>query len=503
MKLLSAALLALLLAAAAGGGEPPGAPEKKGDEKAAKPARPPAGGQAAKGVELSVANCLIIALRNNIDLRRQELADQQAELDRVSALAEFLPTLTASGERSRTEDTGGPETYARSGSVGLSGSTPWGTSLSGSASQSRDRSGGATNASSTVRAELRQPLLAGAGRAAAYYGYRSARRERLASRDDLARQAQRTVFNVRQFYWTALKNDLVVQANRRSLASADLFLKGTQARLKAGQASKLDVSNAEIQRSSREVALTSAEANLEGSLDTLKEAMALSLWARLVLTSPPVYRPAARDDARLLKQTLTRRPDLCAARQRLEVRRLDLARKRRNSWPDLDLVAGYTLTGSGDSTDESHDYDSRKASIGVELSVPLGMVRRRNELRRADLELRREKLSMRRKELSAERELRSVLRDLTAAERNLASFGKRVAAARLAAAAARALYERGKASSFDVVRAEDDLLNAELGLARSRADCLTLQAELDLVSARPVRELVGGAAPKKGRTKGR
>lgn len=491
MKLFSTALLALLLSAAAPGGEPPAPPGKKGEEQAAKPAE--------KGIELSVADCLIIALRNNIDLRRQELADKQAELDRVSALADFLPSLTASGERSRTEDTGGPETYARSGSVGLSGSTPWGTSLSGSASQSRDRSGGVTDASSTVRAELRQPLLHGAGRAAAYYGYRSARRERLASRDDLARQAQRTVFNVRQFYWTALKNDLVVQANRRSLASADYFLKATQARLKAGQASKLDVSNAEIQRSSREVALTSAEANLEASLDTLKETMDLSLWARLALTSPPVYRPAARDAAKLLKQTLTRRPDLCAARLRLDVRRLDLARKRRNNWPDLDLVAGYTLTGSGDSTDESHDYNSRRASVGIELSVPLGMVSRRNELRRADLELRREKLSMHKKELSAERELRGVLRDLTAAERNLASYGKRVAAAKLAAAAARALYERGKASSFDVVRAEDDLLDAELGLARSRADCLTLQAELDLVSGRTVRELVGAAAPKKGK----
>ncbi len=487
MKLCWIAPAALLaLAAVALGGEPPARPPKK-DVKPVKPVK--------AGIKLSVADCVIVALRNNIDLRRQELADRQVELDRVSALAEFLPTLTASGERSRTEDTRGADTSGRSGSVGVSGSTPWGTSLSGSASQSRDRTSGVTDASSTLRAELRQPLLHGAGRAAAYYGYRSARRARLASREDLARQAQRTVFSIRLLYWTALKNGLVLQANRRALASADYFLKATKARLAAGQASKLDVSNAEIQRSNREVALTGAQARLEEGLDGLKEAMDLSLSARLALTSPPVYRPAARDAGKLLKRTLARRPDLCAARQRLEVTRLDLARKRRNSWPDLDLVAGYTLTGSGESTGESHDYDSRKTSVGVEVSVPLGMVKRRNERRKAQLEIQREELFLHKKELGAERELRAVLRDLTASERNLASFGKRVAAAKLAAAAARALYERAKASSFDVVRAEDDLLDAELGLARSRADCLTLQAELDLVSGRPVRELAGAAAP--------
>lgn len=486
MKLCSIALAALFTLGVALGGEPPVAPAKK-PVKPVKPVKP--------GIKLSVADCVIIALRNNIDLRRQELADRQAELDRVSALAEFLPTLTASAERSRTDDTGGANTSGLSGSLGLSGSTPWGTSLSGSASQSRDRTGGVTDASSTVRAELRQPLLHGAGRAAAYYGYRAARRARLASRDDLARQAQRTVFSIRLLYWTALKNDLVLLANRRALASADYFLKATRARLAAGQASRLDVSNAEIQRSSREVALTGAEARRAEGLDGLKEAMDLSLSARLALTSPPVYKAAGRDAAKLLKRTLADRPDLCAARERLEVKRLDLARKRRNSWPDLDLVAGYTLTGSGESTAESHDYESRRTSVGLEVSVPLGMVKRRNERRKAQLELRREELSLHKKELGAERELRAVLRDLTAAERNLTSFGKRVTAAKLTAAAARALYERAKASSFDVVRAEDNLLDAELGLARTRADCLTLQAELDLVSGRPVRELAGGAAP--------
>jgi outer membrane protein TolC len=73
------------------------------------------------------------------------------------------------------------------------------------------------------------------------------------------------------------------------------------------------------------------------------------------------------------------------------------------------------------------------------------------------------------------------------------SYEKRLEAAKLAAAAAKALYERGKASSFDVVRAEDDLLAAELGLAGSRADYLSRVAELDLVSGRPVNELLPGA----------
>lgn len=442
--------------------------------------------KAPEGTALTVEECVLIALRNNVDLRQGRLGDRQAELDHRSALAEFLPTLTASGSSSKTRESRETGTHQRTGRVGVSARTPWGTTLSATGNQTRSNTERVTSSSSSLKAEVRQPLLHGAGTASAFYGYRSARRQRVASREDLRRLAQRTAFVVRQLYWSAIKNRLVVQANRRALKSADYFLKATQARLKAERASKLDVSNAEIQRSSREVALTGAEASLESGLDSLKEAMDLSLTEKLKLTSAPAYSARKRDPGELLKHALNR-PDLRAARQRLEIKRLDLARKKRNAWPTLDLVAGHTWSGSGEGTDDSQTYNTRKSSIGLELSVPLGLLRQRNDYRKAALELRREDLALHSREVGVRKELRSVLRDLRAAERNLASFEKRVAAARLAAAAASALYERGKASSFDVVRAEDDLLGAELGLARSRADCLTLDAELELVAGRPVK----------------
>ncbi len=469
--------------------------------EAAAESSPPLAPDAARGVELSLEECVLIAMRNNVDLRRQRLSDRSSELSRSSALAEFLPSLSASGDLARNEDVDGGTAYARSGSVTLSGKTPWGTSLSATATQSRDREGDGSDAASSMSTSLRQPLLHGGGLPAAYYGYRSARLERSASGQDLTRQEQSTVYTVRRLYWSALKNGLVVQANEQALKSADYFLKAAQARLKAEQASKLDVSNAEIQRSAREVTLTSAQASLEDSLDSLKEAMDLPLTENIALPAePPAYRAAPRDRGRLLTLALARRPDLLAARERLEVKRLDVERKRRNAWPSLDLVAGYSASGSGGSTDDSHNFDDRRASVGLELSAPLGLVGRRNDYRKSLLELHREELNLHKKEVGVERELRSVLRDLRAAERNLASYEKRVKAAKLAAAAANALYERGKASSFDVVRAADDLLDADLGRVRSRADCLTLQAELDLIVARPVRELVGGkAAPEEKR----
>ncbi len=502
--ILTALLLALPLAAFAGEKAPP-APAGPAPQPASGSKR--AGKKKPEGTALTVEECVLIALRNNVELRRQRLSDRQSEIDHRSALAEFLPTLTASGTSSKTRTSGEVGTHQRTGSVGVSTRTPWGTTISASGSQSRSNTERVTSSWSSVKAEIRQPLLHGAGTASAFYGYRSATRQRMASREDLARLAQRTVFAVRQLYWIALKNQLVVQANQRALNSADYFLKATQARLKAERASKLDVSNAEIQRSSREVALTGAEANLAAGLDNLKEAMDLSLTEKLLLTSAPTYKPKKREAGSLLKRALDR-PDLRAARQRLEVKRLDLARTKRNAWPTLDLVAGHTWSGSGEGTDDSQGYNTRKSSIGLELSVPLGLLKRRNEYRKAALELRREDLALHRREVGVRKELRSVLRDLTAAERNLASFEKRVAAARLAAAAARALYERGKASSFDVVRAEDDLLGADLGLARSRANCLTLNAELDLVAGHSPKanlelekksESVDDRRPKKGK----
>ncbi|HOX07479.1 MAG TPA: TolC family protein [Planctomycetota bacterium] len=457
----------------------------------AQPATPPS------PTSLSVEESVLVALRNNIGLRRTKLADRQAELDRASALAQFLPSLSASVSREHDAVVEGADTTSDSVSGSVTQRTPIGTSLTARASQSRSAVSGDSDRdySSSASAEVRQPLLAGAGTAAAFYDFRSADLGRTASARDLERTAQSTAFQVRRLYWSALQNDLSVAANRRSLESADYFLKAAQAREAAGQASKLDVSNAEIQRSSREVALTLAEARREGGLDSLKLALDLPLEERLALSTQVSRAPLPADLAEAPALALRRRPDLAAVRTRLEVQRLDLERKRRNAWPSLDLVGGYTVTGSGGSADESQTASDHQTRVGLELSVPLGLVAARNALQRSELELRRAELDLRSREADVQAEVRRVMRDLSAAERNVASYEKRLEAAKLAAAAAKALYERGRASSFDVVRAEDDLLAAELGLAGSRADYLSTLAELDLASGRPVHELLPGGRP--------
>ncbi len=450
---------------------------------------------AAPPTALSVEESILIALRNNIDLRRSRLADRQAELDRSTALAQFLPSLSASVTRSHDDVVDGPDTTADTVSGSVTQRTPIGTTVTGRVSQSRDATSGSGDRdySSSASAEVRQPLLAGAGTAAALYDFRAADLGRSASASDLARTAQSTAFQVRRLYWSAVQDELSLAANRRSLESADYFLKAAKAREEAGQASKLDVSNAEIQRSSREVALTLAEARREQGLDSLKQALDLPLEERLALSSAARAASVSVDRERTLSLALERRPDLVAARERLDVVRLDVERKRRNAWPSLDLVAGYTASGSGDDSRASQTAEEHNVRVGVELSVPLGLVSSRNARQKAELDLRRGELDLHRREIEVQAEVRRVLRDLTASERNMASYEKRLEAAKLAAAAAKALYERGRASSFDVVRSEDDLLSAELGLAGSQADYLSRLAELDLVSGRPVSELLPGS----------
>ena len=249
---------------------------------------------------LSVEESILVALRNNIDLRRSRLADRQAELDRSTALAQFLPSLSASVTRSHDDVVDGPDTTADTVSGSVTQRTPIGTTVTGRVSQSRDATSGSSDRdySSSASAEVRQPLLAGAGTAAALYDFRAADLGRSASASDLARTAQSTAFQVRRLYWSAVQDELSLAANRRSLESADYFLKAAKAREEAGQASKLDVSNAEIQRSSREVALTLAEARREQGLDSLKQALDLPLEERLALSSPAQAASVAVDRER-------------------------------------------------------------------------------------------------------------------------------------------------------------------------------------------------------------
>jgi outer membrane protein TolC len=194
----------------------------------------------------------------------------------------------------------------------------------------------------------------------------------------------------------------------------------------------------------------------------------------LPLPPPPVtleVEPSeASDGARAVATALACRPELRAAEARVRGGEAAVALARREFLPDFALSAGY---------DGFWEVSELRPMLGVEVTVPLQLGRRRAALEEAQAGLER----ARREKAALESDLRlavetSVQRTREAG-RLLTLYRDRLApAARDQLEAARAAFEAGQETFLAVLSAEKDLREVELGGERALATLHRRQLEL-------------------------
>lgn len=235
------------------------------------------------------------------------------------------------------------------------------------------------------------------------------------------------------------------------------------ARYEAGEASAQGPLRAEFQR-----------ADLEREGVTL-EADALVLRAQLnallhrhpdaSLPPPPAELPAppagAFDRDAAVAAALAERPELRAAEARVRAGEAAVSLARREFLPDFALSAGY---------DGFWEISELRPMLGIELSVPLQLGRRRAALAEARAELDRARSERAGLESEVRLAVETGARRLEEAQRVLALHRDRlVPAAQDQLEVARAAFESGRESFLAVLSAEEDLREVELGEQRARA----------------------------------
>lgn len=284
------------------------------------------------------------------------------------------------------------------------------------------------------------------------------------SRENLRGVEQEVLLGVISGYVDVLRDQEFVRIRTAGVELLERQLEEARARFEVGDVTLTDVSQAQARLAGARAGLSEAQASLEAAraryLQIVGEAS-----GNLEPPPPPPPLPATLDEA--AEQALEHNPAVrdAAANERLAAAQVGVERSALS--PRLSAVARW------DEAEDSAGPDVRSegASAAVQLSVPLfegGFSRSR---------VRQSRLEQRRAALLTEQARRAVLSQLAAAWNNHLAAGRVVFSSEEQARANRLAFvgvqeERsvGQRTALDVLNAQQELLNAELALARAQRD---------------------------------
>ena len=460
--------------------------------------------------EITLDECIRLALLNNLDLQIKRLDRQSADLDLASARGAYDPSLSLAASRSHTETSGqsagtaeGVLATAASDqdedafSGGLSGKTSfYGLSYALTAKTGRTEGSRASNpfdtANASVGASLTQPLLAGFKTDSARWQLASARSLSESAALSLERQAQTTVAAVVSAWYDFISARESIAVHAEAVRLAEQLLADSVRKVQVGALSPLDEKQASSQAASARAALADARRSCIQAENALKNLVFADLRAARAVALSPIGDLSAdevRPDLDLSSEAaLENRPDLRA--KRLEVERLGLAAdfNKNKTLPALDFVAGAGLAASdgddyGDAWDRISSADDPYWTVGLQFSVPLGNRTARSEYAKSLAALDSARLSLRALEESVLVDIDdSVAAVFTGWAKILATRDAREYAAQALAAEQKKL-ESGKSTNFVVLQLQKDLTSARQTEIAATAAYLKALSALALADA--------------------
>jgi outer membrane protein TolC len=437
--------------------------EAGGDER---PVPAEAVGTPPGGRTISLAQAVALALERNYVLLTAGDSVSAARFREAAARGEFHPQLIPRYQ-------GGPGGPA----FGLDASQrlPWtgGSVTAGAAFRSLTAIGSPAMKGAEVHAVVSQPLLRGAGPNATFFDLTNAKRSREGQERAFELARQRLAVDVATTFYAVVRQRELLVVSRQSLKRSESLREASDARMKVGLASKLDVFRAELQSSQTEEALVQSQAELDGALEQFRILLGLDPGDPVEpesVTLPDSIDLDIEPVEVLLARALDTRLELKEARD--QVADADRAARlaRQNLLPQLDFNVDFAQAGVAPTYSDS--LRAGRGRVDVFLSTSYPLERSADQANRAiaevDLAARRRALAQR--ELDVAGEVRAAVRNLDRIRKSAELQRKGVDFADQQVRLATLRYQRGLASNFDVVDAEGNLLSSRTALVGLLAD---------------------------------
>ena len=398
--------------------------------------------------------CINYALEHNLDIRKTQLARQQAEYQYKASKNAWLPTLSANaGEY-----------------LGF-GQSPSYTGVYVSDNSS----------SASFGASLSLPLFQGLNL------YNTAKADALnlqATEMDQKAAQLNLKLNVMAFYMQVLYGKEQVEIARRQAELSAEQLQKTQQLYENGRIAEADVYESKAQLASDQANLTQAETDLSLSLLTLTQVLEIEDFEGFEISEPGAF--FANEEKELdapqttISLALMNQPAMEAARLRLQKSHYDLKATKSAWYPSLDFYGGYSNglyhyfgdTYPNTPASEQLKRNSR-AQLGVSLNIPIfnGM-KTKYRVKMTELSISDQQLALENTEKTLRKEIQQAYGNARAAQQKMAAMENSLDASRVAYDYAKAGYDMGKKTLLELNESKIRFHKAESDLLQARYEYL-------------------------------
>jgi outer membrane protein TolC len=475
--------------------------------------------------ELTLAEAITRALEKNADIVVERESVNIAEANVVRANAAYEPTLRGDARLRKHVDpvnsilSGAPPGELAPAVRNLQTSAsvvqllPTGATVSLFSGVSRDETNSifallTPSWSTSLGAEVRQPLLQNRRTDPARRAIRIARVDRTRALSSLRRIASEVTAGVERAYWTAVAARRDVEIRESAVRVAEKQREDTKVRIEAGTQAEADLAQttAEVERRRGDVMV--ARENLTRAENALRNLIARDasdpIWDQpLVLAETPLASHEHVDVAAAVARSQQNRPELQELASRLDRQDVEIDAALDRVRPQVDLVASYSgrgLAGTrnpdafepfgpivvrddirgglGQSLLTIGQNEFPDAALGVSVVIPVGNTAAKQDvviaraLRRqssATLDAARQRVAL---------EVRNAIAALASAEGRIETAQALREAAEVQLQAERDRFEAGTTNMFFVLTRQNDLAAAQLAETVAIADQRKAETEL-------------------------
>lgn len=449
--------------------------------------------------ELSLNECIEMALAHNLDIRIQQ---QQPKMDRFtleSSYAAWDPTFTARASHNYNSSPGGTDAQGRplpsreinndTLSPGLTGALPTGLTYSlASNGGLQDNNNVSTDYTTSAQISVTQPLLKNMWIDDARRQLLLSRRTVKSSELGVSMQAMSTISAVEQAYYDLVFAEQNVGVQKMALELAQRLLEENKKRVEVGALAPLDEKQAESQVAARQADLITANRQLADQQNALKKLIMddFSAWRPVYIKPTDKLLPLAQtfDLQESWRTGIEQRPDLAQSRLDLEKQDIQLRYTRNQLYPALDLFGSFGQNGlgpnMGNAIRDIEKGENPKHSFGIVLTIPLGNRAARSAHNSA--KALKEQLLLRYKKLEQDTVV-NIDNSVRLAQANYEQIEATRKAREYAEAALDAEQKKlanGKSTSFVVLQLQRDLTSARSAEIRALADYNKALSQLSL-----------------------
>lgn len=461
-------------------------------------------GQEEKALSLSLEDCILKAVENNLGLAVNVLNPELADISVSLAKEKFMPQLSFGYDKSSSNeasyswiDAADQVSSERSNySVQLSQMIPTGgnfsLSLTGYTTES-NRNFLTINPryGSTLRFNFNQPLLKN-------FGPKITRRDILLAQNmkDISEFQFKnvlldTIYMVEEAYWNLVYSIENLKVRRQSLKLAQDLLEKNKKAVEVGTLAPIEILSAQEQVATREAEILEAEALVKNYEDQLKTVINLAAvekdieQIRIIPIDKPSYTRKELNLEEALRIAMEKRPDLKQTRIDLKNKELNLSYAKNQLLPDLSLQASYWSPGisgtqniyppgipfgepiatvpgrASDALKDAFNFRYKNWTVGLTLTIPLNTLLSRAAYAQARLDLEQTQLMLKNQEQQALLEIKNALRGV---ETNYKRVQARKIARELAEKKLEAEEEKlkvGLTTNYFVLQYQRDLTNAQ------------------------------------------